>query len=104
MNKFFTQNFSNTNSTNLCFNKFVFAVVATFTLLIANPAFADGTKQVSPGNGAGVADANGTALLVSPTQGSRPGSLADSKMYVRIQNFSAESIYAGLMARTFFKC
>lgn len=64
---------------------------------------ADGTRQVSPGNGSGAADADGTAYYVNPATGfgSYPGSAANSKMKVTINNSATERIYAGFMARTF---
>ncbi|WP_159479523.1 hypothetical protein [Chryseobacterium sp. 18068] len=51
-----------------------------FSLFFFQHVFADGTRQVSPGNGSGTATANGTAYLVNPqgAAGSYPGSVATS--------------------------
>jgi hypothetical protein len=64
---------------------------------------ADGTRQVSPGNGSGTATANGTAYFVSPesASGSYPGSPVGTKMIITVQNHTVENVYAGFMARTF---
>ena len=76
-------------------------LVLFFALLAFNFYAQEGTRQVSPGNGLGAANANGTALLITAAQGSRPGSPADSKMKVTIVDHTVENIYAGLMARNF---
>lgn len=74
-----------------------------FSLFFFQYVFADGTRQVSPGNGNGTASTNGTAYLINPdgASGSYPGSNATTKLKVTISNFSTERIYAGFMARTF---
>lgn len=83
--------------------KFLFFAFIFFFQL----ALADGTRQVSPGNGSGTATANGTALYVSPAggavgvTGSFPGSSVESKLRVTISDHNSENIYAGFMARTY---
>ncbi|MCD1115976.1 hypothetical protein [Chryseobacterium turcicum] len=82
-------------------------VITRFLMVVSlfffHHVFADGTKQVSPGNGSGAATANGTAYLVNPTgaAGSYPGSAVNSKLKVTVQNFNIESILSGFMPRTF---
>lgn len=74
-----------------------------FSLFFFQYVFADGTRQVSPGNGNGTATANGTAYLVNPqgAAGSYPGSVATSKLKVTVQNHTIENVLSGFMPRTF---
>lgn len=82
-------------------------VITRFLMLVSlfffHHVFADGTRQVSPGNNNGTASGNGTAYLINPdgASGSYPGSGATTKLKVTISNAGTERIYAGFMARTF---
>lgn len=78
-------------------------VLLVLFFVFSNSLYADGTKQVSPGNGTGGANANGTAYFISPLtpQGSYPGSLPQTKLKVTILDHTIENIFSGFMARTF---
>jgi len=96
-------------SKHLKFNNFKTKknVITRFLIVVSifffQHVFADGTRQVSPGNNNGTASSNGTAYLINPdgASGSYPGSNATTKLKVTISNSSTERIYAGFMARTF---
>lgn len=98
-------------SKNLKFNNFKTKknVITRFLIVVSifffQHVFADGTKQVSPGNNNGTVSTNGTAYLVNPdgasgSSGSYPGSATNTKMRVTISNFNTEKILSGFMPRT----
>lgn len=83
--------------------KAITRLLIVVSLFFFQQIFADGTKEVSPGNNNGTASANGTAYLINPdgASGSYPGSNTTTKLKVTITNSSTERIYSGFMARTF---
>lgn len=96
-------------SKHLKFNNFKTkkSVITRFLIVVSifffQHVFADGTKQVSPGNGNGTATANGTAYLVNPSgaAGSYPGSAVNSKLKVTVRDHTVENVLSGFMPRTF---
>lgn len=98
-------------SKHLKFNNFktkknvITRFLIVFSIFFFQHIFADGTKQVSPGNNNGTVSTNGTAYLVNPnattgSSGSYPGSTANTKLRVTITNFNTEKILSGFMPRT----